>query len=57
MGKIILSKPILIDGKEVSELTHDAGEITGALFAEADSKKMKASGSKSGNLSGAAELD
>ncbi len=52
-----LKNPILINGKTVSELSYDIDEITGELFAEADSKKMAASGSKSGNLSGAAELD
>ena len=52
-----LQNPILINGKTVSELSYDIDEITGELFAEADSKKMAASGSKSGNLSGAAELD
>lgn len=52
-----LKNPILINGKTVSEITYDIDEITGELFASADSKKMIASGSKTGNLSGAAELD
>lgn len=57
METIKLSNPIMINGKKVSELSHDANEITPQAFAEADSRKMKASGSKGGNLSGAVELD
>lgn len=52
-----LQNPILINGKTVSEISYDINEITGELFAEADSKKMVASGAKGGNLSGAPELD
>lgn len=54
---ITLQNPIMIDGKKVSRLTYDANEITAPLFAEAESHKMKASGSKGGNLAGAVELD
>lgn len=57
MESIKLKNPIMITGKKVTELTHDANEITPQLFAEADARKMKASGSKGGNLSGAVELD
>jgi len=52
-----LSNPILINGKNVTELTHDIDEITAIQFAEADARKMRANGSKGGNLSGAVELD
>lgn len=56
-GTIVLRNPITINGKMVKELTYDANEITPAMFAEADARKMLASGAKSGNLSGAVELD
>lgn len=56
-GTITLSNPIKIDNKTVKSLKFDTDEITTQLFAEADSKKLRASGSKGGNLSGAAELD
>lgn len=56
-GKITLNNPITINGKPVKELAYDANEITSAMFAEADARKMVASGAKSGNLSGAVELD
>jgi len=56
-GTIALRNPITINGKMVKELTYDANEITPAMFAEADARKMLASGAKSGNLSGAVELD
>ena len=38
-------------------MTYDTDEISGALYAQAESAKMKASGSKGGNLAGAVELD
>jgi len=56
-GKITLSNPITINGKKVKTLNYDANEITSAMFAEADARKMRASGTKGGNLSGAVELD
>lgn len=56
-GTITLKNPIKIDGKNVKKLNYDTNEITTELFAEADSKKMRASKSKGGNLSGAVELD
>ncbi len=55
--KLTLKKPLLINGNNVSELEYDADEITSQLFAEADSKKMQAASSKSGNMAGAVELD
>lgn len=54
---LTLDNPILINGKPVSEIDYDVDEITGELFAEADSRKMSASGSHRGNLAGAPELD
>ena len=57
MESIKLKNPIMINGKKVTELTYDANEITPQAFAEADARKLRASGSKGGNLSGAVELD
>lgn len=54
---LVLDNPILINGKTVSELDYDVDEITGELFAEADARKMSASGSHRGNLAGAPEID
>ena len=56
-GKIILRKPVLINGVEVKEMTYDVDEIDGALYTQAEAKKIKASGAKAGNLAGAVELD
>lgn len=56
-GTIDLKKAIMINDKKVQKLKYDTDEITSELFVEAESKKMKASGSKGGNLSGAMELD
>lgn len=57
METIKLRNPIMINGKKIAKLAYDANEITPQAFAEADARKMKASGSKGGNLSGAVELD
>ena len=56
-GKIQLTNAIEINGKKVTTLSYDTDAITAAQFAEADARKMRASGSKGGNLSGAVELD
>lgn len=56
-GIITLTKPVLINGVEVKEMKYDVDEIDGALYAQAENAKMKASGSKGGNLAGAVELD
>ena len=54
-----LTKPILIEGRNVTELEYDIDEITPALFAEAEAMKNKYTGTSrfSGGASGAAELD
>lgn len=52
-----LHHPVLIDGKTVDVLSYDVDEITPVLFAQADARKMQASTARTGNLSGAAELD
>ena len=56
MDKLILKKPIMINGEEVKELTYDANEIDGMLFANAENKKKKAAGSNM-SISPAAEFD
>ena len=55
-NKITLSNPLTINNKKRTELTYDANEITAQMFAEADARKLTASGSKNGNAAGAAEL-
>ena len=44
-NKITLSNPLTINNKKRTELTYDANEITAQMFAEADSRKLTASGS------------
>ena len=56
-GILKLKNPIEINGVKVKQLSYDTDAITATQFAEADAKKMRASGSKGGNLSGAVELD
>ncbi len=51
-----LKNPIMINGEQVSELTYDANEINGTLFAEAEGKKKAVQGIKM-STSAAAELD
>lgn len=57
MNKLLLKNPITINGKEVAEVTYDTNEITGVLFATAESKKKAAEGMKNMNISAAAEFD
>ena len=52
-----LKNPIMINGVEVTEVTHDSNEIDGVLFATAESKKKAAAGMKNTTLSPAAEFD
>lgn len=56
MEKIVLKNPIEINGITVSEMTYDANEITGTLFATAEARKK---GNAGGTLSitPAAEFD
>ena len=56
-GQINLKNAIEINGNKVKTLTYDTDAITATQFAEADARKMRASGAKGGNLSGAVELD
>lgn len=46
MNKITLKTPIMIDGKEVKELTYDTAQITAGQFCEAEAYKFVASGNK-----------
>ena len=57
MNVLTLKNPILINGKEVTELTYDSNEIDGILFATAESKKKAAAGLKNTTISAAAEFD
>ena len=43
---IKLDNPVQINGKSYNELTYDISEITAQAFAEADARKLSASGSK-----------
>ena len=58
-GTIKLSKSILVDGKNVTELNYNLDEITPALFAEAEAMKNKESGASrfQGGAAGTMELD
>lgn len=57
METLKLRNPIMIDGKEVAEVTYDANEIDGILFATAEAKKKAAAGLKNTTISAAAEFD
>ena len=54
---ITLTNPILIDGKTVSEIAVNTEEITGMLYAEADTKKRIAAGTKNVAIVPAVEFD
>lgn len=54
MGKITLKNPVLINGKQVTELNYDTNEITGVLFAEAEARK---SSGKTMSIVPASEFD
>ena len=56
-GKLILKNPIMIDGKEVKEVTYDSNEIDGILFATAETKRKAAAGMKNAAITPAAEFD
>ena len=43
---IKLDNPVQINGKSYDELTYDISEITAQAFAEADARKLSASGSR-----------
>lgn len=58
MSEILnLKNPIKINGETVVEMTYDANEIDGILFATAESKRKAAAGLKNTSISPAAEFD
>lgn len=57
MDKLKLKNAIMIDGKEVTEVTYDSNEIDGVLFATAESKRKNAAGLKNTAITPAAEFD
>ena len=57
METLKLKNPIMIDGKEVAEVTYDTNEIDGILFATAESKRKAAAGMKNTSITPAAEFD
>lgn len=57
MKTLELKNPILIDGKNVTEVTYDSNEIDGILFATAEAKKKAAAGMKNTTIAPAAEFD
>ena len=57
MDTLKLKNPIMINGKEVDEVTYDANEIDGILFATAESKRKAAAGMKNTTITPAAEFD
>lgn len=54
---IKLKNPILVDGKPVSEIAVNTEEITGQLYAEADTRKRIAAGTKNVAIVPAVEFD
>ena len=52
-----LINPIMINGDKVTEVTHDANEIDGILFATAESKRKAAAGMKNISIAPSAEFD
>ena len=57
MEKLKLKNSIMIDDKEVTEVTYDSNEIDGVLFATAESKRKAAAGMKNTSITPAAEFD
>lgn len=61
VNTLILDNPIIINNKEVKELTYDANEITALHFAEADAHRQLATSSRittnKVGINASAELD
>ena len=57
METLKLKNPVMIDGKEVTEVTYDANEIDGVLFATAEAKSKASAGMKNVSITPAAEFD
>ena len=56
-GVLKLKNPITVDKKIISEVEYNAEEITGALFAEADTKRKIDAGAHNISIVPAAEFD
>ena len=52
-----LVNPIMINNAQVSEVTYDTNEITSILFAEAETRRKAAAGTKNVAIVPAAEFD
>lgn len=57
MKTLKLRNPIMINGEKIAEVTYDANEIDGILFATAESKRKAAAGMKNTTITPAAEFD
>lgn len=57
MEKLELKNPVKINGVEVNEVTYDANEIDGILFATAEAKRKAAAGMQNTSITPAAEFD
>ncbi len=58
MKKILkLAHPVMIDNKEVRELSYDPEKITSALYSEADTKRRIAAGTRNVAITPTAEFD
>lgn len=57
METLKLKNPVMIDGKEITEVTYDANEIDGVLFATAEAKRKASAGMKNVTITPAAEFD
>lgn len=57
MKKIELRKPVMINGKEVKELTYDIEKINGEMFSEADAMSSSAAAAKGKITMDLAEFD
>ena len=57
MNTLKLKNPIKINGETIEEVTYDANEIDGILFATAESKRKAAAGLKNTTITPAAEFD
>lgn len=57
MEALKLINPVMINGKEVTEVTYDSNEIDGVLFATAEAKKKMSAGMKNTSIAPAVEFD
>ena len=57
METLKLKNPVKINGEDVSEMTYDANEISGSLFAIAEARRKSAAGMQNVTVSLSAEFD